>query len=264
MIKSSSRALTSDRNPLLQRVVCTLGTAAVAATLCLSAAAQPQPPPPAPPPPPPPAPTTAAPAAQPAPPPPTTQPPPGYGQPAPPPPGYGQPPPPGYGQPPPPGYGHPGYGPPPPEGPEEIDYVEGMTIPPGYTRDTKIRKGLVIAGAVTFGTMWLLTAAVGAVWMDYENREDNSLIDDGIEPEEVGVLIIPVAGPFVAMGTLEPSVSGGMILALDGIAQAGGLAMFIIGLAAKKDVLIRTGDVEMTVAPMVGQGRGGLGLVGQF
>jgi hypothetical protein len=143
-----------------------------------------------------------------------------------------------------------------------------MTIPPGYTRDTKIRKGLVIGGAVTFGAVWLLTAAVGAAWMDYEIREEESRsalsVTDSYEPADVGVLIIPVAGPFIAIGTLNASAGGGTLLAIDGLAQAGGLAMLIVGLAAKKDVLIRTGDVEMTVTPAIGQGRTGLGLQGSF
>jgi hypothetical protein len=66
------------------------------------------------------------------------------------------------------------------------------------------------------------------------------------------------------MGAADPSTSGMMILALDGIGQAGGLAMLVAGLAAPKTVLVRQGDLEVRVAPMVAGGRSGLGLVGSF
>lgn len=258
---SMPKAVWTEGRGLLRKLVGPLGAAAVVATLSSSAAAQPEPAP-APPPP-------ADPTAEPPPPPPApSQPAPAYGQP--PPPGYGQQPPPGYGQPPPPGYGQQpppgyGYGPPPPQGPEEMDYIEGMTIPPGYTRDSQIRKGLVIGGAVTFGTMWLLSVAVGAVAMEIEEEDDEWGGDsDGVSPTDAGMLMIPVGGPFISIATYEASAGGAVLLVIDGIAQAGGLAMLIVGLAAKKDVLVRTGDVEMTVTPMVGQGRTGLGVLGRF
>src|SRR5688572_15787699 len=120
--------------------------------------------------------------AQPPPPPPPPgygQPPPGYGQP---PPGYGQPPPgyppPGYGPPPgyPPGYyPPPGYGPPaeyPPVGPKRMNYEEGQPIPPGYRVETRARRGLIIAGAVTFGVTYLLSAFAASIAVDGGGSEE--------------------------------------------------------------------------------------------
>src|SRR6185295_7377000 len=78
------------------------------------------------------------------------------------PPAYG----PYYGQPPPPPPG--AYYAPPPGGtmimgPKVLDWEEGEPLRPGYHADTRIRKGLVIGGAVTFGVMWLFTALGAAI-----------------------------------------------------------------------------------------------------
>ncbi len=107
-----------------------------------------------------------------------------------------------------------------------MDYVEGMAIPPGYTRESHIRKGLVIGGAVTFGSLWLITSIYGAAGMSMED-EGSILNTSEYEPEDWGVLIIPVAGPFIAIGTLDASAGPSVLLAIDGVAQAGGLAMLI-------------------------------------
>lgn len=223
-------------------------------------AAQPaaQPPPP---PPPPPAGTGAEaqgqPGAQPPPPPP---PPPGYGQP---PPGYGQPPP-GYGQPPPgytypPGYGPPpGYYPPPgygaeypPLGPKRMPFEEGQPIPPGYRVETRARKGLIVGGAVTFGVLYLLSAFTASV-----------AVDSG-DSEEFGPLFIPVAGPFVTIGTAEAQGVGTFALVLDGVGQAGGVAMFIAGMVTEEKFLLRNDQAKISVTPMmVGESSFGLGIRG--
>jgi hypothetical protein len=194
-------------------------------------------------------------------------PPPGFEGPAgqPPPQAYGQPPP-GYGQPPPPppgGYYSPqptGYTAPPPMGPRVLDWEEGDPMRPGYHPETRIRKGMVIAGAVTFGVTYLTTALVGAVASDLANATNSS--SSAILP-----LFIPAVGPFIAIGTLNANVTGGFFLALDGIAQSAGIALFIYGIASPKSVLVRN-DVSkpfvMPVPMMVGGTSPGAGLVGKF
>jgi hypothetical protein len=213
-----------------------------------------------------------APAPEPAPPPGPTQggpPPPGGAVPAPPPAPYPEPapypapPPPGYY--PPPAYGPPpGYPPPPPAKdtrPREIDdWEEGDPIPPGYTPRGRIRKGLVIGGAVTLGAVWIVNVLVASVAMSIEENVQ------GGEPEAWGALYVPVAGPFIAMGTLEARGSGIVVLALDGVIQAGGLAMLIAGVAAEKTVLVRdySSGLEMSVTPVVAGDFQGLGITGKF
>jgi hypothetical protein len=172
-------------------------------------------------------------------------------EPPPPPMGPPQGPPPYWG--PPPGYGY-GYGY--PEMPEEID-DEGQEPPPGYIRQTRVRKGLVIGGAITFGTTWLLSAVTAGMVMDNGSEEDG---------ERFAPLFAPVVGPFIAMATTNSEGVGTLVLAIDGIAQAGGLAMLIAGCAAQKSVFVRTGPMgeQMTITPMIGKDANGFALTGSF
>jgi hypothetical protein len=121
-----------------------------------------------------------------------------------------------------------------------------------------MRKGLVIAGSATLGAMYLLTFFVGLVAV---------AIDEGVSGDdnsEFASLFIPVAGPFVGIATIRPSSSGMALLALDGAAQAGGLAMLIGGLAARETILVRNRAIEVRVAPVMGSTQQGIGLVGRF
>ena len=189
----------------------------------------------------------------------------------PPPPGYG-PPPPGYG-PPPPGYGPPpdpyNYGVPPgtPQAGYIDDWEEGDPIPPGYRPDTRIRKGLVIGGAVTMGSLWLISVVIGGAGASVEEADDALGDSDGIHPEDFYMLMIPVAGPFIAMGTLEASGAGLAFLIIDGIGQAGGLAMLIAGIAAQETYLRpapQYGEIDVKFAPVLAPGFAGMGVTGTF
>jgi hypothetical protein len=177
-----------------------------------------------------------------------------------------QPPPPGdnptyyappgaYAPAPPPGYypAQPQYA---PAGPRVInDWEEGQPIPPGYHPTTKIRTGLVIGGAVLFGVTYITTALIGAAISD--------VCDSSCRNAKL--LLIPVAGPFTLMGSTT-TATGNFLLALDGLAQAGGVAMFIAGLAAQKTVLVRNvAGVQVTPMPMnFGRNSAGVGFVGTF
>lgn len=136
-----------------------------------------------------------------------------------------------------------------------------MQIPPGYEKDTKIRKGLVIGGAITFGTLYIISAISGAALM---SMAEDPFYTTTYSQEDAAMLLIPVAGPFVAQATLDPTAAGHVFLILDGVGQAGGLAMLIVGLAAKKEVLVRQDQASVTVAPMLGAGRTGLAATGTF
>lgn len=192
-----------------------------------------------------------------------TAPPPGYGQPPPgygqPPPGYGQPPPgyapPGYGQPPPgyaPGYyPAPGYGPPPQDTrPRYMDYEDGEPIPNGYHLQSRARRGLIGGGAGLLGGMWFLSFLVGGVGDAAYRSGDGGW----------AALYVPIAGPFIAMSTLHADSGGVAILAIDGLAQAGGAAMLVLGLVLPTKRLVRD-DVSLgpvTIAPVLSPTGGGL------
>jgi hypothetical protein len=137
------------------------------------------------------------------------------------------------------------------------DYEDGDQIPPGYHAESRIRTGLVVGGAVTFGVLYLLSVLVGAAISD-TNKAFNNNKDNG------DFLFVPVAGPFLQM-TKTDSSSGNVTLAIDGIAQAAGATMFIVGVTSPKTVLVRNDLAEVHVMPMkMGTNGGGLGLVGTF
>ncbi len=184
------------------------------------------------------------------------------------------PPPPGYGhQPPPPGYGPPpdpyNYGVPPGTPPtwDASDWEEGDPVPPGYREDTRIRKGLVIGGAVTLGALWLVSVVVAGFAVSIEEADDATIDSNGLGPEDFYPLFIPAAGPFITIATTEASGAGLAFLLIDGIGQAGGLAMLIAGLAAQETYIRpvpQYGELTVEVQPIVAPGFTGMGLTGTF
>ncbi len=236
-------------------------TAALALTLALdegSAAAQPAPgPTPAPPP------AAALPGA-PAAPPTHGQPPPGYGQAPPgygpppagyyPPPGYGQPPP-GYGQPPPGYYPPPAYYYPPPTAMMPVltlPYEDGDPIPQGFTVRSRANKSLVIAGSITFGVPYILSVLTAGT----------TLSADASNGAEFAPLFVPVLGPFITIGTAHAEGAGTFWLVVDGLAQTGGMAMFIAGLVLEEKYLQRT--MQASLKPEVLINPGGMNLKWRF
>jgi hypothetical protein len=101
--------------------------------------------------------------------------------------------------------------------------------PPPYdlTRDddrprppTRPLRGLLVAGSVTFGLAYGFSLGIGAVLLATET---------GPAQFSGGMLMIPVAGPFVvaARSGSNPLVLSSMII--DGVAQATGLTMVLLG-----------------------------------
>jgi hypothetical protein len=148
--------------------------------------------------------------------------------------------------------------------PDVLDWQEGSDLPPGYVKATRIRKGLVIAGAVTFGASWLATAAYGSYLInDRDPRYWERDNDEGARPE--AVLYVPLVGPWIALGTVENDRRERAAFIAGGVVQAGGLAMLIAGVAAKQTVLVKTGDTEVGILPSVGGPNGtGAMLHGSF
>jgi hypothetical protein len=86
-------------------------------------------------------------------------------------------------------------------------------------------------------------------------------------------LLIPVVGPFVAIGTFRsvvgPEKDKAIYTAVGaalGTAQAGSAALLIVGLAAGKRVLVReqTESPRIAIHPVVGRDTWGLGIGGSF
>jgi hypothetical protein len=145
-------------------------------------------------------------------------------------------------------------------GPRVLDWEEGDPVRPGYHPETRIRKGMVVGGAVTFGVTYLVTALAGAIASDVASTTNSS--SSGFLP-----LFVPAVGPFIAIGTMQANLTGGFFLALDGLAQSAGIALFIYGIASPRSVLVRNDIGKPFVMPtpmMVGGTSPGLGLVGKF
>jgi len=157
----------------------------------------------------------------------------------------------------------PGQGPPPTYVPQVPiawpryikDWQEGQPVPYGYHPETRARKGLVITGAVLFGVLYLLSTLVA------------SANDSSYDGNHYSALWIPVAGPFIQAGATNNASGDREMFVLDGLAQAAGVTMLVLGLAFPRTILVRNDllSVSFVPAPMkVGHDGGGLGLVGRF
>jgi hypothetical protein len=141
-------------------------------------------------------------------------------------------------------------------GPRVItDWEEGEPIPAGYHPSRRIRRGLVIGGAVSFGVLYMLSTLVAAAGQDSNPHSGNP----------AAAMWAPGIGPFIQMASTSTATSN-VLLAIDGLGQSAGLTMLIFGLASPRTVLLRN-DLGLHVAPTlmpVGRNGGGLGLVGTF
>ncbi|WP_437819052.1 hypothetical protein [Sorangium sp. So ce1078] len=137
-----------------------------------------------------------------------------------------------------------------------MNYEEGQAVPEGYRVEERARRGLVIGGAVTFGVTYILSAMVGLV----AESADRAVGGTG---ESYIPLYIPLAGPFITIGTADAKGGGVFVLMVDGLAQVAGAAMFIGGLAAPQQKLVRN-DVSLSVKPIVTGDTLGLGVSGSL
>jgi hypothetical protein len=125
--------------------------------------------------------------------------------------------------------------------------------PPGYHTESRARSGLVVGGAVMFGISYVLSVTGAVAGSAGGSTEYNPLY-------------IPVLGPFIALGsthTFEATndagtqvgrVFGAIGLIFDGLIQVTGASLIIVGVAARRDVVVRDLPPEM---PEVSFGAGG-------
>jgi hypothetical protein len=132
----------------------------------------------------------------------------------------------------------------------------GGPIPPGYQLALSPRRWLVSAGATLFALSYLGSAAGATTSYDTDDETASSR----------AALWIPAIGPFLVMGDTK-SASADVLLALDGLAQIGGLTMFVYGLALPVSVLIPKvagSDVECSVRLFAMRGAPGGSIEGTF
>lgn len=94
---------------------------------------------------------------------------------------------------------------------------------PAYEQPRGRRKGMMIGGWTMLGASYLLTAVTGAVLADACPNDRPC--------DRVGYyMMIPVAGPFIAIGPSQ-SATGSAFLGLSGLVQTAGLILGIVGTA---------------------------------
>jgi hypothetical protein len=129
--------------------------------------------------------------------------------------------------------------------------------------------GLIVAGAITLGVTYIVNGLVSA----FAGLDVSPTVAEAEAWSQFrGYAWIPVAGPWVQLavkptGFNEDSWAGWLIA--DGILQAGGLTMLIIGIAVPVETTVYSeggpGDgLEMALLPQVGPRMNGLQLVGRF
>jgi hypothetical protein len=140
--------------------------------------------------------------------------------------------------------------------PATLPYEEGMPVPPGYQVRKRSVRSMVIAGAVTFGSTYLVSLAVGST----------VLAADATSGKPLAPLFAPVVGPFVAIGTAHSDGAGTLWLVLDGVAQTAGAVVLIYGLAADEKYLQRgqPSAADILTHPEVMMGPGSAALRWKF
>ncbi len=132
-------------------------------------------------------------------------------------------------------------------GPNKIlDWEDGEPIPPGYHKQARTRRGLVVGGAVTLGALYVLSALVAATTID-GCRYSSSC-------QSASFLFLPVAGPFVEMARSgKGSATSEVVLALHGLGQTAGAVMLYAGVTSPKLVLVRndlgSAPPKLTIEP---------------
>jgi hypothetical protein len=116
------------------------------------------------------------------------------------------------------------------------------------------RKEIVWAGASIFALSYLASAF---------SATTGYMADDGTMSARTP-LWVPAVGPFVMMGSTS-SAAADVVLAIDGLAQIGGLTMFVYGLRAPRAAHVDTqSGPHVSVAPLVAHRVSGATLVLTF
>ncbi len=134
-----------------------------------------------------------------------------------------------------------------------LPYEEGDPIPQGFAVRSRANRPLIIAGSITFGAPYLISVLVAATVVSADSSSGG----------DFAPLFIPVVGPFITIGTAHAEGAGTFWLIFDGLAQAGGAAMFIAGLTMEEKYLQRTAP-RASLKPEVFVNPGGMKLKWTF
>jgi hypothetical protein len=160
---------------------------------------------------------------------------------------------------------------PPPQPPSVIhDWDPEAAVPQGYRMVDTINGRLLGTGIGLLASGWLISVLVGSVGAAAAeedrvriNDPENEDFDD-TDPDDWTPLYVPVVGPFLAMGTLDPKPSGTGLLIVDGVVQTGGALCIVLGIVDRKYKLVRNDIAGVEVTPVSGPKLSGLSASGRF
>jgi hypothetical protein len=134
----------------------------------------------------------------------------------------------------PPAYGQPVYGQPymMPGRRRVVTEYRGGPIPPGAILQTRRYTGLAVAGGVTFGAFWLLSALVAA----FEAGCGSSYYSTCNPATQW--LYAPVIGPFITAGDGRTGPQDRAFLIIDGVIQSAGAVSLVLALAMTRQELV--------------------------
>lgn len=158
--------------------------------------------------------------------------------------------------------------------PAVLPHLEGQPTPPGYRLETRPATGLIVGGLLTWGMAY----AVGVAYAAAHDFEDGS-----------GWVAAPLVGPWAAIGArdfgceltgasvaatrreVDQCVDGALgeveataVLTADGILQAMGASLFLIGLASSESIWVRSDIAGLELRPGARGARFGLTLQRSF
>jgi tetratricopeptide (TPR) repeat protein len=159
----------------------------------------------------------------------------------------------------------------PPTGPTPAADSRLEAPPPETQYVMKPSLGLVVGGSALFGSAYLGAVVTGSIFLsngnnNYCNSSPSPYYTTSCPPgnQQVasGLLLIPLAGPFLAaFAYRDPAWSINWAL-VDGVAQIGGVAMIAYAATHPKKVAV-TGQ-RLQVLPYAGPSGGGLRAIGRF
>lgn len=127
--------------------------------------------------------------------------------------------------------------------------------PPRGYRMTSSPNGALLGSGIAFFTAGWATAAVAGAIGSAEGRSGRR--------DDWQVLYVPLAGPFLGLGSLEPNAAGVGVLIADGIFQIAGVAGIVGGFLDRRHKVVRE-STGLRVAPLVVGDARGLTAAGRF
>lgn len=143
------------------------------------------------------------------------------------------------------------------EAPPVYPATVGAPGPDRGTTTTEPITELIIAGAVTLGSVWALSLSTTGVL--------NALEESDTTGRDVGLMALPVLGPWVMLGVTADDVDYDdyrLAFAMSGLLQAGGLTMLILGVTLEREVTTDAATLRLT--PSAPGSDAGLQLTGRF